>query len=49
VLPNGAGSEIVFTLFRRPGVSAAQFAQDAEAVEKDLHTLKRLLESGAPE
>jgi hypothetical protein len=46
VLPNGAGSEIVFTLFRRPGVSAAQFDQDAKAVEKDLRTLKRLLESG---
>ena len=47
VLPNGAGSEVVFTLFRRAGVSAAQFAQDAQAVEKDLRTLKRLLESGA--
>jgi uncharacterized protein YndB with AHSA1/START domain len=47
VLPNGAGSEVVFTLFRRAGVSAAQFAQDAQAVEKDLKTLKRLLETGA--
>ena len=47
VLPNGKGSEVVFTLFRRPGVSSAQFAQDAKAVEKDLRTLKRLLETGA--
>jgi hypothetical protein len=47
VLPNGAGSEVVFTLFRRAGVSSAQFAQDAQAVEKDLRTLKRLLETGA--
>jgi uncharacterized protein YndB with AHSA1/START domain len=47
VLPNGAGSEVVFTLFRRPDVSPAQFAQDAQAVEKDLRTLKRLLETGA--
>jgi hypothetical protein len=46
VLPNGAGSEVVFTLFRRAGVSTAQFAQDAQAVEKDLRTLKRLLEGG---
>ena len=44
VIPNGTGSEVVFTLFRRPGVSADQFNEDATAVEKDLHTLKRLLE-----
>jgi polyketide cyclase/dehydrase/lipid transport protein len=44
VVPNGRGSEVVFTLFRRTGVSADQFAQDAKAVEKDLRTLKRLLE-----
>jgi Polyketide cyclase / dehydrase and lipid transport len=47
VVPNGAGSEVVFTLFRRAGVSAAQFAKDAKAVEKDLKTLKRLLETEA--
>jgi hypothetical protein len=47
VIPNGAGSEVVFTLFRRAGVSPAQFARDAQAVEKDLRTLKRLLETGA--
>jgi hypothetical protein len=46
VIPNGDGSEVVFTLFRRPGVSAAQFAKDANTVEQDLRTLKRLLESG---
>lgn len=46
VIPNGEGSEIVFTLFRRPGVSGAQFAEDAEAVENDLNRLKRLLENG---
>ncbi len=44
VIPNGTGSEVVFTLFRLPGVSAAQFDADANAVEKDLRTLKRLLE-----
>jgi uncharacterized protein YndB with AHSA1/START domain len=46
VIPNGSGSEVVFTLFRRPGVSRDQFAQDAQAVEKDLRSLKRLLETG---
>jgi uncharacterized protein YndB with AHSA1/START domain len=44
-IPNGSGSEVVFTLFRRPGVSADQFAQDANAVRKDLNTLKRVLET----
>jgi hypothetical protein len=44
VVPNGTGSEVIFTLFRRPGVSAAEFASDARAVEKDLTTLKRHLE-----
>jgi hypothetical protein len=44
VLPNGAGSSVVFTLLRLPGVSAQQFAEDAKAVEKDLSTLKELLE-----
>jgi hypothetical protein len=47
VIPNGDGSEVVFTLFRRPGVTAAQFNEDARAVEKDLRTLKSLLESRA--
>jgi len=45
VVPNGAGSEFVFTLIRRPRMSARQFARDKAAVGKDLKTLKRLLES----
>lgn len=44
VVPNGAGSEVMFTLLRQPGVSAKAFEKDAEAVERDLHTLKALLE-----
>ena len=44
VMPNGEGSEFVFTLIRRPGMSDEQFAQDKAAVEKDLKTLKHLLE-----
>lgn len=44
VLPNGGGSEVVFTLFRRPGVSDDAFATDADAVAADLVALKKLLE-----
>jgi hypothetical protein len=44
VLPNGEGSEFVFTLIRRPGMSDGEFARDKAAVENDLKTLKDLLE-----
>jgi hypothetical protein len=45
VVANGAGSEVSFTLFRRPEMSDANFAADAGQVEQDLQTLKALLES----
>jgi hypothetical protein len=44
VVPNGEGSEFLFTLIRQPGMSDGQFAQDKAAVERDLKTLKDLLE-----
>lgn len=44
VVPNGAGSEMIFTLFRPPDESDEKFAQDAELVATDLQTLKELLE-----
>ncbi|ADC71920.1 Polyketide cyclase/dehydrase [Thioalkalivibrio sp. K90mix] len=44
VLPNGEGSELVFSLFRQPGMSDEQFVADRSAVEKDLDQLKSLLE-----
>jgi carbon monoxide dehydrogenase subunit G len=44
VMPNGKGSEFVFTLIRQPGMSDEQFAKDKAAVEHDLQTLKDLLE-----
>jgi len=44
VVPNGDGSEFIFTLIRQPGMSDAQFARDKDAVEIDLKTLKDLLE-----
>lgn len=46
VLPNATGSEVVFTLFQLPGVSASAFAADARTVEHDLQTLKQVLEAG---
>jgi polyketide cyclase/dehydrase/lipid transport protein len=47
VVPNGAGSEIVFTVRRRPGMSDADFAEDAGAVAADLARLKRIIEDRA--
>jgi hypothetical protein len=44
VVPNNDGSELVFTLYRRPNVSDQEFEQDAKSVEKDLAKLKTLLE-----
>jgi uncharacterized membrane protein len=44
VVANGDGAEVVFTLYRRPGMDDAAFAADAHAVENDLRALKRLLE-----
>ncbi|MEX1215125.1 SRPBCC family protein [Saccharospirillum sp.] len=47
VVPNGNGSELIFTLLQQPGVSEDQFADDAQAVSKDLRALKELLEGGS--
>ncbi len=46
VLPNADGSEVVFTLFRRPEMNDAQFAHDAAWIEQDLARLKQRLEQG---
>jgi hypothetical protein len=43
VVPNGAGAEVLVTLFRRPRMSEAQFAADAAWVMRDLLALKALL------
>lgn len=45
VLANDAGSEVVFTLYRREGVTDAQFAADVAAITADLTRLKELLET----
>jgi hypothetical protein len=44
VVANDDGSEVVFTLFQRPGMSDEAFAQDAAWVKRDLLALKKLLE-----
>lgn len=44
VIANGTGSEVIFTLFRLPGMTDEAFARDAEWVERDLTALKALLE-----
>ena len=43
VVPNGAGAEVLVTLFRRPGMSDEAFAADAAWVRRDLLALKALL------
>ncbi|WP_331374570.1 SRPBCC family protein [Sinorhizobium chiapasense] len=45
VVPNGDGAEVMFTLLRQPDMNDEQFAADAAAVEKDLATLKSIMES----
>jgi Polyketide cyclase / dehydrase and lipid transport len=45
VVPNSAGSEVIFTLFQNPGMSDEEFARDARTVETDLRKLKSVLEA----
>ncbi len=42
---NGEGTEVIFTLLRYPGVSDEHFSRDIDWVTRDLHTLKKLLET----
>jgi len=44
VIANGKGSEIIFTLFWLPERTEEEYNQDAKAVERDLQTLKKILE-----
>lgn len=46
VVPNGQGSEFIFTLIRQPDMTDEQFEADAAAIWADLQRLKELLESG---
>ncbi|MFG1808782.1 SRPBCC family protein [Streptomyces sp. NPDC049040] len=44
VLRDGPGSEVVFTLRRRPDMTDADFERDAATVTADLDRLRQLLE-----
>jgi len=44
VVPNGAGSEVLFTLIQLPGIADQQFQQDMDIVRADLNKLRTLLE-----
>ena len=43
---NESGSEVIFTLYRTPGMSEEILARDIGLVTKDLAVLKELLEEG---
>ena len=47
VVPNGDGSEVIFTLIQFPGMPDDKFRRDREMVERDLQTLKTVLERDA--
>jgi hypothetical protein len=44
VLPNGFGSEVIFTIMRPPDMTDEKFAEDIGLVERDLRILKSVLE-----
>ena len=44
VEPDGNAARVVFTLHRRPGMTDAEFEDDAAAVRADLDRLRALLE-----
>ena len=39
VIQNGAGSEVMLTLFRQPGMDDEMFARDAKWINRDLRAL----------
>ena len=45
VIADGNGSEVVFTLRRRPGMSDQDFKADADAMAADLGRLRQVLEA----
>lgn len=47
VVPNGEGSEVLFTLVQLPGVSDEQFDTDLDTVRADLNKLRTVLEHRA--
>lgn len=45
VVANGDGCDVVFSLRRRPEMSDADFAADADAVSRDLDVLRSVMEA----
>jgi len=45
VVANGQGSEVLFTLFRHPPMTEAEFDRDATVVLGDLEKLKAVIEA----
>jgi hypothetical protein len=46
VVQNGVGAEVMLTLFRQPEMDDQRFAADAKWVNRDLKSLKTLVERG---
>lgn len=44
VIGNGAGAEVMLTLFRQPAMDDEQFATDIRWINRDLKALKHLIE-----
>jgi hypothetical protein len=44
VVPNSDGAEVILTLFRQPDMDDERFAADIKWVNRDLKTLKALIE-----
>jgi hypothetical protein len=44
VIPNGKGSEVLFTLIQLPGMTDEQFKVDMDTVRADLNKLRTVLE-----
>ncbi|MFJ8194159.1 SRPBCC family protein [Streptomyces sp. NPDC096094] len=47
VIADGTGSEVIFTLRRRPEMRDAEFERDADTVAADLTRLKELMEAAS--
>jgi hypothetical protein len=45
VIPNGGGSELIFTVLRPEGSTDEEFDRDVATVTRDLQTLKSLLQA----
>lgn len=45
IVPNGEGAEVLFTLFRQPGMSDETYAADADWVTRDLIALRAVATS----